>query len=99
MRFHVSSRRLFVPERWVVFGFHNGSGSILTPQVFPGPSPDGFFSSRQETLQAVRDAFETPGQLGDVFIRATRGWTFLPVRIDDGYTNGVLDALRLGGVG
>lgn len=99
MNFRVAARNIFTPDRYVVFGFHAGQGTIFTPEVFRGSEANGFYASHLEATQDIRDAFETPGRIRDEFRRATHGWTFLPVRIDDGYTNGVLDAVRLGGLG
>lgn len=97
MKFQVASRSVLGPQRWVVFGFHAGRGTIFTPERFRGSEANGFYASSREALQDIRDSFETKGRISEEFRRATLGWTFLPVRIDDGYTNGVLDAVRLGG--
>lgn len=99
MRFRVSSRRAFTPERWGIFDFHMGRGIMRTPEIFRGTGDGGAFSSHAEAMQAVQNAFETPGALSDAFKAATRGHTFVPMRIDLGYTNGILDAVRLGALG
>jgi hypothetical protein len=98
VRFALSSRRLFRPERWVAVGFLGARGSIFTPQVFKGTGEGGTYGSRDEVLADLRDAFETPGRLDDSFVQATKGWTFQAMRIDDGVTNGILRAVAAGGL-
>lgn len=98
MNFVITPRRLFVPERWVVVGYCLPEMRMFTPHPFRGTQGSLCYHSYNEAMGDVQDAFNTPGRLSDEFRRATDGWTFQAMPINDGVTNGILRAVAAGGL-